>query len=70
MEKEFKFNVDGMSCMHCVARVENILKEIPTVKSVKVSLENKEASVIAAEEFDPDIAAKAITEAGYKTKIK
>lgn len=33
--------VEGMSCGHCVKRVENALKSIDGVVSVEVSLEGK-----------------------------
>ena len=38
-----KLNIEGMSCMHCVKKVEMALKGIKEVKSVNVSLENKTA---------------------------
>ncbi|MFA1822166.1 cation transporter [Virgibacillus oceani] len=34
------FNVNGMSCGHCVSSVEGALKELNGVKDVQVSLEN------------------------------
>ena len=41
-------NIDGMSCMHCVASVNNALQDLDGVNSVEVSLEQKNAVV----EFD------------------
>ena len=45
-------NVEGMSCMHCVKKVETALKEVKGVKSVNVSLENKTAEVTLKEDVD------------------
>ena len=58
--------VTGMSCTHCSARVESVLKELPGVNSAAVDLEGKTASV----EYDEDqvsleTMAKAIEDAGY-----
>ena len=60
--------VEGMSCMHCVGRVEAGLKETEGILDAKVSLEEKKAEV----SYDPGkitvdgIRAK-IVEIGYKT---
>ena len=61
-------NVEGMSCMHCVKKVENALKEVNGVKAVKVSLEDKKAEVILKEDIDFEILKKAIEDAGYEVK--
>lgn len=58
--------VEGMMCEHCAAHVEAAVSKIDGVKSVKVDLKKKTATVkverdIPSEEFE-----KAITGAGYK----
>jgi copper ion binding protein len=63
---EITLKVEGMSCMHCVGRVEKALTSLDGVESAKVSLEEKEAKV----EYDPDKVdiekmEDAIGEAGY-----
>ena len=63
-----KLNIEGMSCMHCVKKVEMALKEIKEVKSVNVSLENKTAEIVLKKEIDINILKKAVEEAGYETK--
>jgi len=47
--EEIVLHVEGMSCMHCVGKVEKGLKELDGVSSAEVSLEKKEARV----RFDP-----------------
>ena len=61
-------NVEGMSCMHCVKKVETALKDVKGVKSVNVSLENKTAEVTLKEDVDLSVLKKAVEDAGYEVK--
>ena len=61
-------NVEGMSCMHCVKKVEMALKGDKGVKSVKVNLENKTAEVTLKEDMDLNVLKKAVEDAGYEVK--
>jgi copper chaperone len=61
-----QLNVQGMTCNGCVNSVRNVLKDIPGVESVEVSLEQKRATV----SFDPARSGPAqfkaaIEDAGY-----
>lgn len=38
--------IEGMSCQHCAKKVENTLLSIENVKSVRVNLKDKTATVI------------------------
>ena len=67
--ESIKLNVEGMSCMHCVAAVKRAVGSLDGVSNVDVSLENKTASV----DFDPgktnvDAIKKAIEGQGYDVK--
>ena len=68
MEKQ-KFNVSGMSCSACSARVEKVVGALDGVKSVSVSLLTNSMLV----EYDSPLTAKdickAAAEAGYKAAI-
>ncbi len=64
IEKTIK--VEGMSCMHCVKKVEQALKAIPEIKSVKVDLEEKTAKIILKKEIENMIIEKAVQEAGFE----
>lgn len=57
--------VDGMSCQNCVRHVTEALEELTGVDSVSVSLEENHATVSAADDFDAQMAARALDEAGY-----
>lgn len=59
-------NIEGMTCNHCVKMVEEALKEVPGVKSAKVSLENKTAEVTLKEDVDTEVLKKAVENAGYE----
>lgn len=61
-----RLTIDGMMCMHCVARVEKTLLGVEGVKSVKVSLDDKSADVVLESNIDNDILIKAIEDAGYE----
>jgi copper chaperone len=66
-----KIFIEGMSCGHCVKHVEEALKEICGVKSVKVDLAGKYAVVELAHEVDDEKLRSAIDEAGYEvTRIE
>ena len=58
--------IEGMTCGHCVMHVENALKEISGVKSVKVDLEGKSASVELSHEVEDEKIKEAIEDAGYE----
>lgn len=65
--EEAVIRIEGMSCMHCVGKVEKGLGEQKGVLSAKVDLEKKQATV----RYDPqkvtlDEIRKKITEVGYQ----
>ena len=64
-----KFEVTGMTCNHCVMKVEKAIKAIGGVKSVSVDLNLKQAVV----DFDSDQAdtmkiVSTIEKSGYQGK--
>jgi copper chaperone len=63
-----KIYIEGMSCMHCSARVKKALEGLAGVKDAAVDLEGKFA-VIEADTFPADAEIKtAIEDAGYEVK--
>lgn len=66
-----KIAIDGMTCGHCVMHVEEALKSVCGVKSVKVDIKGKLATVELAHEVDDSKLKEAIEEAGYEvTKVE
>ena len=65
--EEVVVGIEGMSCMHCVGKVETSLKGLEGVLAVNVDLEKKQASV----SYDPEKTGveairEKIVEAGYQ----
>jgi len=50
LSAEVVLGVEGMTCMSCVRSIEDNISKQPGILSIKVSLENKNATVI----YDPD----------------
>lgn len=65
--KEYVISVEGMMCMHCVARVKAALEKVAGVESVEVSLENKNA-VVRADTASAEALVEAVKAAGYEAK--
>lgn len=59
--------IEGMSCNHCKAAVEQALKTLPGVESAQVDLKAGTAEVVFdANKVDEVQLKNAITEAGYE----
>lgn len=63
MEKVIK--IEGMMCGHCTDHVKKALEAIDGVKSVEVSLEEKQAVVSLSANVEDIALENAVTEAGY-----
>jgi len=61
------FNVQGMSCGHCVKAITNALQAKDPAASVRVDLAAKEVGVESAMSADQVI--EAIREEGYEVKL-
>ncbi len=60
-------HVEGMTCLHCKKRVTKALKKVEGVKTVKVSLSEKEAEVgFEGVPVDEELLVKAVEDAGYR----
>ncbi len=57
--------IDGMSCMHCVKKVEEALKELKEVKKVEISLEEKKATVTMKQDISNEELKNTIEDLGY-----
>jgi copper ion binding protein len=64
MKTELK--VEGMTCEHCVKHVKEALEGVAGVKSAKVNLKKKSASVDHGDGVSLDSLKAAVTEAGYE----
>lgn len=65
MDKKI-LELDGMSCNHCVGRVDQALNALEGVKA-QVTLDPQQA-VVEGENLDADALKKAVEDAGYTVK--
>ena len=61
-----KISIEGMTCNHCAMHVEEELKNVCGVKSVKVDLAGKSAIIDLAHEVENEKLKAAVAEAGYQ----
>jgi copper chaperone CopZ len=61
---EIRVRVRGMKCAGCAKRVDDALKTVPGVTSVKVDL--KGAEVVVTGDTTEDAVRKKVVEIGYK----
>lgn len=63
--------IDGMSCMHCAAKVEKALASVSGVADAKVDLVNKKAVVKLKKDIDNVTLKATVEDLGYNvTDIK
>lgn len=62
------FQIEGMTCASCVARVERAIRTVPGVASANVNLTTEKATVAFTEAVDPGSVIAAIEKAGYSTR--
>lgn len=63
--------IDGMSCMHCAAKVEKALASVSGVTDAKVDLVNKKAVVKLKNDIDNATLKATVEDLGYNvTDIK
>lgn len=65
MSVESLWQVEGMTCGHCVASVTEELEEVSGVEQVEVDLATGSVTVTSAEPLERDAVESAVTEAGY-----
>lgn len=64
--KKIIIKIDGMHCDHCANRIKSSLEKIDNVKSVKVSLNNKNATIKYKGDIDLDLIKKSIESNEFK----
>ena len=63
----YKFQIQDMTCGHCVASVEKAIKGVDPNASAQIDLGSKTASVVSS--VPADVIEKAIAEAGYGASL-
>ena len=67
-EKMVTLKVEGMTCGHCVGRVQKALDAAPGVLEAKVDLASATAEIRFSAATDAAKLAEIVTEAGYPAK--
>ncbi|MBY3516591.1 copper-translocating P-type ATPase [Rhizobium laguerreae] len=65
-----EFEIEGMSCASCVARVERAIKAVPSVDTASVNLATERAAVTFKDSVDATAVLQAIEGAGYEARIE
>ncbi|AYW48214.1 copper-binding protein [Tetragenococcus osmophilus] len=64
-----KFSIEGMSCDHCVARIEKAVNELPGIQKVNVHLKRKNGVVKFDDtQVDSNQIVGKISDTGYTAK--
>lgn len=63
--KKIIVKIDGMKCDHCAKRVHDSLTKLEGVKSVKVNLEGKNATISYKDNIDIEQVSATIEEEGF-----
>lgn len=63
------YRVDGMSCEHCQAAVEQALLGVPGVDKAEVDLQASSASLELSSDVPEQSLATAVAEAGYRLVV-
>jgi copper chaperone CopZ len=60
------YEIQGMTCGHCVASVSDAIRTLPGVDDVDVDLDSSTATVTSESSLDSDAVRSAVEEAGYE----
>lgn len=60
--------VDGMMCHHCEMHVENALRALDGVESVKADHEKGEVALTLTKDVDDSVLRSAVEKEGYEVK--
>ncbi|XP_078683922.1 copper-transporting ATPase 1-like isoform X1 [Branchiostoma floridae x Branchiostoma belcheri] len=70
-EQKIKIKVEGMTCNSCLESIEKVMSSVEGVKTIKVSLENKEAVIdFDPQQTDPGVLAEGIDNMGFDASLE
>lgn len=68
--RTIEFDIDGMTCAACAARIEKVVGRQPGVTSASVNFALERAVVEAGADVSPELVAQAIGKAGYGASLR
>ncbi len=63
-----EYFVEGMSCMHCIRTIQNVVSKLQGIKQVSVSLDTKKLKIEFDSNFQEKELIQTLEEEGYKLK--
>ena len=63
--KKIIVKIDGMKCDHCAKRIHDSLIKLEGIKSVKVNLEDKNATISYKDNIDIEHVSAVVEEEGF-----
>ena len=70
VKNQLSFDVEGMTCASCVARVEKALEKVDGIQSAAVNLATEKATVSSALPIDAQAVIQAVEKTGYTVPVK
>ena len=70
VKNQLSFDVEGMTCASCVARVEKALLKVDGIQSAAVNLATEKATVSSALPIDAQAVIQAVEKTGYTVPVK
>ena len=64
--KKINIEVNGMTCEHCVARVNKFILSVPGVKNIDTVLKENKSYIVADNNVNIEAITLSIKDAGYK----
>ena len=70
VKNQFSFDVEGMTCASCVARVEKELKKVENIEQATVNLATEKVTVVSSKPIATQAVVQAVEKAGYAVPVK
>lgn len=70
VKNQFSFDVEGMTCASCVARVEKELKKVENIEQATVNLATEKVTVVSSKPIVTQAVVQAVEKAGYAVPVK
>lgn len=67
-EREWLFSVEGMHCIRCIRKVQNVSSDFPAIKKIKIDLGTKLVKALASESFSVEDFINRVRAEGFEIK--
>jgi copper chaperone CopZ len=63
------FNIQGMTCQHCVQTLHSVLTQLPGVKEAAISLKERQAVLLYEGKLEAKLVVDAVAQARYEASL-